>query len=773
MCYSHFKGVISPLQLFGALLVGSLFCTSPLLAATLTVTHSGSGSAGCTLRNAILAANTNATVGTCTAGSTSGFDLIELTLDIQLTAALPPITSAIQINGNGFTIGRCGASSRFGLFRVNSDGELVLNGDLGNGQYGLTLQCGETTSGAAIYNANGGRTTARFVRFIDNLASVRGGAIYNEGDPTDAGLSAGVTARDVLFSGNRALGDGGAVYNLGRMILEGASFSGGCRLGDPECQWDAQKEMGNASESGGGAIYNAGGEITLTRSVVAHNSASIGGGIANSGDAQMIVTNTLITGNGNRNSPPNDNAISGGGIHNTARMVLRNVILAGNRAAFGGAIDNNGANRGGFAMFNSTVVNNCALSRGGAIRNQLNGRLEVYNSVIWNNDDGSVDSPTVSLLNQGALDRRSSLIQRFDDQGNQNIDGIGPAQQPNYPEFIMPVPQPVCARPQTFVATDFYPLPSSPLVDRGHNDSALQADISVDFLNRPRIQNAIVDLGAFETQVRPLIRGLSTRGIVGSGENSLIGGIILSGAGSKLISFVARGPSLIGQVQGTVVADPQLEVFRLEANGSRRIASNRYWTQDLRASELANRGLSPFDAGTLLTLSEGAYTVVVSGLNGSAGVGLVEIYDEQPTERRPRLVAISTRGFVGSQLNEELIGGVILTGPGRSSALWMGKGPSLAAVGVQGALQDPTLTWYSGEQQVFNNDWRDWTLPFPSIPQYILRFHGELAPRESAILRTDGVNQGMSAGAYTAVVRDAMGIGGIAIVEMYEMPELP
>ncbi len=457
--------------MFRGLCLLILCCGLPLLsvAATITVTHSGSGTAGCTLRNAINAANTNAAVGSCTAGNEGGTDFIELSLNVQLTAALPPVTTSIQINGNGFTLSRCGASAKFGLLRVNGGGDLRLNGDLGNGNYGLTLQCGETTAGGGLYVANESRATGRFVRFIDHIATTRGGAVYVEGDLEDAGVSGQLTLTDSLFANNQAVGDGGAIYNLGRITLERVNFSSGCVLGDAECTWPTQKASGNTSGSGGGAIYNASGEVTLISSVVAHNSASIGGGLANVGNAQMTLTNTLVTANGNRNSPPNDNAIAGGGIHNASRLVLRNSVIAGNLAAFGGGIDNIGENNGGLSLFSTTVLGNCALNRGGAIRNQDRGRTELANSVVWANADGSVNTASASVLNQGVLVRQSSLVQYFDNQGIGNLDGAAFAGVYDYPQFLTPPAQPICGTPKTHLASDGYPKPTSPLIDRGDN----------------------------------------------------------------------------------------------------------------------------------------------------------------------------------------------------------------------------------------------------------------------------------------------------------------
>ena len=75
----------------------------------------GTGGPGCTLRDAITAANTDTPTGGCPAGN--GVDTIELPVDVTITLTavdntttgengLPVVASAITINGNGATIER-------------------------------------------------------------------------------------------------------------------------------------------------------------------------------------------------------------------------------------------------------------------------------------------------------------------------------------------------------------------------------------------------------------------------------------------------------------------------------------------------------------------------------------------------------------------------------------------------------------------------------------------------------------------------------------------
>ena len=111
-------------------------------AATITVNST------CSLDNAIKSANTNTATGGCTAGDSSGRDIINLTANITLSANLTTISSTVTINGNGFFVS--GNNARR-ILHVNSSGDLRLeNIDLKNGNI-----AGFGNHGAIVYNQGG------------------------------------------------------------------------------------------------------------------------------------------------------------------------------------------------------------------------------------------------------------------------------------------------------------------------------------------------------------------------------------------------------------------------------------------------------------------------------------------------------------------------------------------------------------------------------------------------------------------------------------------
>jgi len=127
---------------------------------------------------------------------------------------------------------------------------------------------------------------------------------------------------------------------------------------------------------------------------------------------------------------------------------------------------------------------------------------------------------------------------------------------------------------------------------------------------------------------------ISTRGFVGNGPNALVAGFVVGGPSPKTVLVRASGPAIAASpfnVPGTL-PDPQLQVY---AAGT-VIASNAGWggnsTITAAAASVGAFAWSDpasLDSALLMTLSPGAYTVVVSGTAGDTGVALLEVYDVQ------------------------------------------------------------------------------------------------------------------------------------------------
>lgn len=123
------------------------------------------------------------------------------------------------------------------------------------------------------------------------------------------------------------------------------------------------------------------------------------------------------------------------------------------------------------------------------------------------------------------------------------------------------------------------------------------------------------------------VANISTRGMVGAGANQMIAGFIIK-HGAKRVMIRSIGPSLGGppfNVPG-VLPNPKMELHSATA----LIASNDDWQIGNDVVAMQSTGLAPTDSresALLVTLEEGAYTVVVSGIGGATGVALVEVYE--------------------------------------------------------------------------------------------------------------------------------------------------
>ncbi len=122
---------------------------------------------------------------------------------------------------------------------------------------------------------------------------------------------------------------------------------------------------------------------------------------------------------------------------------------------------------------------------------------------------------------------------------------------------------------------------------------------------------------------------ISARTQVGTGENILIAGFVITGNGSKTLLIRGLGPALVPAGVTGVLSDPVLYLY----GGSTLITSNDDWggTAALKSAfaTVGAGGLvsdASYDSALLVNLLPGVYSAQVSGFNGSTGVGLVEIF---------------------------------------------------------------------------------------------------------------------------------------------------
>ena len=136
----------------------------------------------------------------------------------------------------------------------------------------------------------------------------------------------------------------------------------------------------------------------------------------------------------------------------------------------------------------------------------------------------------------------------------------------------------------------------------------------------------VYDLSA-ESPARVI--NISTRGYVLTGENVMIGGLIITGNEPSQVVIRALGPSLGGFGVPDPLADPLLELH--DAQGDTISISNDW--RDNEEQGIIDTGLAPGDnleSAILTSLPPGSYTAIVKSADGGVGNGLVEVYKLSP-----------------------------------------------------------------------------------------------------------------------------------------------
>jgi CSLREA domain-containing protein len=200
----------------------------------------------CSLREAILAADTNLTVDGCAAGSSSERDAIHFALGekarITLGSLLPDIT-----NPSGLTI---------------------------NGQKAKIKVSGDD-SWSVLFVRSGAKLNLNHLTVADGKDSGAGGGLLNDGGE--------VKVRNSTFSGNSSQRFGGGIANFGALEVTNSTFSG------------------NSAPNGGGISNGFRATLEVTNSTFSGNSATqSGGGIINEGSTTLkntIVANSTQGGN--------------------------------------------------------------------------------------------------------------------------------------------------------------------------------------------------------------------------------------------------------------------------------------------------------------------------------------------------------------------------------------------------------------------------------------------------------------------------------------------
>ena len=140
---------------------------------------------------------------------------------------------------------------------------------------------------------------------------------------------------------------------------------------------------------------------------------------------------------------------------------------------------------------------------------------------------------------------------------------------------------------------------------------------------------ALVEVYDLSEAVPAKLANISTRALVGTGNDLTIAGFILGNQnGNDRLVVRGIGPSLAAFGVTNALANPTVELRN--SDGTLLRANNDWQDDSAQAAELTAAGLAPtnpLESGMAATLPPGAYTALLTGQNNGTGVGLVEVYD--------------------------------------------------------------------------------------------------------------------------------------------------
>ncbi len=198
-------------------------------------------------------------------------------------------------------------------------------------------------------------------------------------------------------------------------------------------------------------------------------------------------------------------ACGGGmGVNDSTGVSLVNCLFRENSAWEGGAIS---IGASGVSLENCTVAGNTTLSGDGAAL-ATDSPTTMDNSIVWGNRTGEV-----KLYGAGTLTTSFSVV-----QGGY----AGPGNIDRDPHFLAPL------------RGDFRLAAGSPCLDAGDNGSVTATQ---DLGGRPRVQEAVVDMGCCEGAVTPVPPVFATQiGGQGPGESNFPSDVALDGAGNLFVA---------------------------------------------------------------------------------------------------------------------------------------------------------------------------------------------------------------------------------------------
>lgn len=741
---------------------------------------------GCTLREAIDAANS--------AGGADTIDATGISGVIQLGSALANLSTDINIDGPGASIltVRRNTGGDYRIFTIDASATVNISG--------LTVPNGHAPDGLNAPPPN----------YAPGGDGNPGGGVFNRGT---------LSLTDVVVSGNRSgnggngfirpggwAGLGGGIYNTGTLTITGCKITGN-KAGDGG-------GGGYAPGGSGGGIYNT-GELTIIGSTVTGNQAGNGGGgagnvggnggwgggIYNSGTI-TIVTSTVsdnVSGNGVGGFGGGGNGGGGGGISGSGAATLVNITVSGNLSGNGYSFQNMPGVGGGIANGGPMTISNCTISGNRTGENSVSnglgggiyhgsGLLTISNSTITSNwAGGGVYCGGTVTLRSTILDGSIFGTIHSDGYNLINVQSGGtispnPGAGPDF--FGYPELGPLAANGGP--TRTHLPQRNSLAIDNGHNFSADSTDQRGPGFARTMdwpdatYPNAAdgTDIGAVELD--GMFQFKVAEQSVSESAGSVTVTVSRNGASDRAVSVsyvTSNGSASAGSDYTTALGtlkwapeDAADKSFTILITNDSVFEGDETFVVDLftpvggvalgtpakQTITIQNDDVAPSPTATATATATAIPTATASGTPTATATATAT-----PTSSQVLARNISTRAKIETGDNV-MIAGFIISGTTPKKVVLRGLGPSLQDMNVVGFLADPVLELRgsNGALILGNDNWQDDGAQAAQIQA------AGLAPtrsQESAILFT------LVPGTYTAIVRGRNNTTGVGLVEVYDI----
>ncbi len=405
--------------------------------------------------------------------------------------------------------------STFGVTRyVTQTGAGTKNGTSWSNAYGaasLQTAINACTSGDEVWVGYGTFYTTSGTDRTVSFSMKNGVSIYGNFVGTETSLAQRIMSNGLFTTLSAEIGAAGNSDNSYHVIsnknlnntatIDGFVISGG-----------NDNRPATTENSGlGGGIYNDGAfgsgmcNPTIRNCVITNNQATFGGGVFNNGqlggNANPYLINCVLTSN---TALEGGGAMDNFGLGGTANPTLVNCVIYLNSALLrGGAMYCWGGNNGKAnpLIVNCTVIGNSAQDGGGFICDNQNSSTgnsgtatPTFKNCIVRSNTASKVGPQFFILGTASCAATYTNIDLTGQTGVHILSGATTGNISDDPKFVMSTTGPGNDG-RWYTGDDGLVLRTgSACIDKGDNTGAPEKDI----LQKPRINNAKVDMGAYE-----------------------------------------------------------------------------------------------------------------------------------------------------------------------------------------------------------------------------------------------------------------------------------